>query len=1039
MTQSRPLELRLLGRFVVVRDGREIPAAEFGGRKVRALLRILATRRGSVVPSDVLTELLWGDRPPADPATNLQVLVNRARRALGRGELIVTGQGGYGLTDGPEVTVDAEQFHGAVAAARQSASIDAYLAALARWTGEPLAEDAYADWAVEYRAALNRSYQQALEEAAQLALDGGGGGPAIAVELAARAADAEPLREVAVLLLVRALIAAGDPAAALSRYEQFRRALADELGVDPSAAAQEVQQQLLSGSRPGHAIRRAPVDLHFARLPFVGRAGELAELVAVAQRRGVAVLLGESGTGKSRLLEQLSMRRPVVLVRAFLAEQDEPWSLARSLFREALAADEALVRQLPAPLGAAVRWLLPEVELPVPDTPPDPESRRALLSEAALRVLAAGAATIVIDDLQWADETSLALLDSVLVRLETVGAVFAARPGDAGQRAPVARLLDRLRDTASVVELTPLSATEIGELAGDPSLAARLAAATDGTPIAVLEVLRALAGEGAIARTTQQRWRVLDRAALPRVDELARAGQRTAIARRVAAQPSAVREVLQLLALVARESSARALALAIDQDEAAVLDALGLLSRAGLARLGERGWTVAHDMVGEVVAAALDDSDRARLHGRLARALDALGGEPGAAAEHWLGAGDTARAADAYLEAATRALDAFADGEALVLADAGLTAGRAEPTRAALHAARAEARARRGEIAGARADLRAAIRAHPAGPARARLLARLATVASGAQDLVRAAELAETALVEAGTDSAARAAALEIAAVLDMNLDRAERAEERATEALRLFAQLGDARGRARVLDGRAMATFLAGRIADGTQLLRRAADLFEDSGDLLRVITPRSTAGHGLTFGGKPREGLELTRSALELARTLGHPEGQTYALWHCAEALAAAERSAEAVAAAEEALAIAQQLGHRGWTATAYRALGIARQACGEPDAALAAFQCSLDISENLNLFASWAAARAALVLVSLDRSSEAVPLVHRALAEGPPLGHFEARLAEVELAAARGDPATAELARAALYKADAAGMRQFRDRLDRLANPE
>jgi DNA-binding SARP family transcriptional activator len=74
VTGSHALEIRLLGRFVVLRDGREVPAADFGGRKVRALLRILLTRRGSFVSHDVLTELLWEDRPPADPAANLQVL-----------------------------------------------------------------------------------------------------------------------------------------------------------------------------------------------------------------------------------------------------------------------------------------------------------------------------------------------------------------------------------------------------------------------------------------------------------------------------------------------------------------------------------------------------------------------------------------------------------------------------------------------------------------------------------------------------------------------------------------------------------------------------------------------------------------------------------------------------------------------------------------------------------------------------------------------------------------------------------------------------
>ena len=150
MTAPGALEIRLLGRFVVVRDGREIAAADFGGRKVRALLRILATRRGQFVSHDVLTEMLWGDRPPSDPAANLQVLVNRARRALGRADLLVTGARGYSLAEVHDCVVDTEQFLRSVASAEAmdgETAVAAYRAALADWRGEPLSEDAYVRWA----------------------------------------------------------------------------------------------------------------------------------------------------------------------------------------------------------------------------------------------------------------------------------------------------------------------------------------------------------------------------------------------------------------------------------------------------------------------------------------------------------------------------------------------------------------------------------------------------------------------------------------------------------------------------------------------------------------------------------------------------------------------------------------------------------------------------------------------------------------------------------------------------------------------------
>jgi DNA-binding SARP family transcriptional activator len=1040
VTGTRPLELRLLGRFVVLRDGREIPAAEFGGRKVRALLRALATRRGSVVSHDVLTEMLWGDRPPADPAANLQVLVNRARRALGRPELIVTGPGGYGLVGGPDCVVDAEQFVAAVDRAAElvgGAALDAYQRALASWAGEPLAEDRYADWAADYRDRLLRTRQIALEAAARLAFELGRS--AQAVEYAAEAAAAEPLREAAVLPLVQALAAAGDPAAALERYDAFRRALAGELGVDPSTVAQAVHGQLLRGHSAGAQIRSVPrPDAAFRALPFVGRAAELAALASIGSAPRVVLLIGPSGAGKSRLLEQLAIRSPVVLVRAFLAEQDEAWSLARSLLREALAADVNAAAELPTAIRAALGWLLPELDESSARAAPDPESRRALLVEAAVRLLTVTGSAIVVDDLQWADATSLALVEAVLARLAATGAVVAARPDEARARDDVAGFLTRLRPQAELIDLRALAAADIAELTDDERLATELATATDRTPMAIAEVLRVLATGVALPPTTQHRWRLTSDAAAERVAALAADGQRRAIAARADAQPADVRALLDLLALLAREVPARILAVASDRDERSVLDLLAAAAQSGLARLGERGWATAHDMVAEVLAQQLSADERGRLHGLLARALDASGAEPGEVASHWLGAGDTQRAAVAYRRAAELALDAFAAGEAAALATSGLAAAPPGEGRAALHEARAQARARQGDLAGARSDLRDALAAHPRGPQRARLLGRLATLASGADDLVRAGELAELALVEAGGDAEARAHALEIAAVLDMNLDRRARAHERSAEALALYEQLGDANGTARVLDGRAMATFLDGAITLGTEQLQRVANLFEDSGDLMRVLTPRSTAGHGLVFAGDPAGGLALTTSALELAQTLGHPEGQTYALWHCAEAYAALGRVEQAAAAAREALSVAERIDHRGWTATAWRALGIAHQCAGQLDAALAAFTCSLAASEHLNLFASWAAARSALVLVALGRPAEAAPLVERALAEGPPLGHFEARLARVELAAACGDESTAELAGAALQLADAAGMRQGRDRLAALAGP-
>src|SRR3989449_168827 len=138
------IEIRLLGRFSARRGGEEIPPGAFRQRLTRSLVQILLTRRGSYVARDALTEALWPRRPPADPAANLRVLVNLARRALGDPGLLLTAPGGYSFAGGGSCVVDAEVFVARVAAGQRelaaghpSAALGQLQAALELWGGEP--------------------------------------------------------------------------------------------------------------------------------------------------------------------------------------------------------------------------------------------------------------------------------------------------------------------------------------------------------------------------------------------------------------------------------------------------------------------------------------------------------------------------------------------------------------------------------------------------------------------------------------------------------------------------------------------------------------------------------------------------------------------------------------------------------------------------------------------------------------------------------------------------------------------------------------
>src|ERR1019366_6167924 len=120
-----------------------------------------------------------------------------------------------------------------------------FRAALDTWGGEPLAEDAYLEWAQEDRRHLSLAFLEALEGAATAALVTGN--PAAAGAWAGPGQAREPLRETSAMLVVRALAASGDQAGALAAFDSFRRRLAGDAGLDPSPDAREIRQRVLLG------------------------------------------------------------------------------------------------------------------------------------------------------------------------------------------------------------------------------------------------------------------------------------------------------------------------------------------------------------------------------------------------------------------------------------------------------------------------------------------------------------------------------------------------------------------------------------------------------------------------------------------------------------------------------------------------------------------------------------------------------------------------------------------------------------------------
>jgi DNA-binding SARP family transcriptional activator/pSer/pThr/pTyr-binding forkhead associated (FHA) protein len=245
------MDFRILGPLEVCADRRALP---LGGAKQRALLALLLLHRNEVVSVDRAIDSLWGEAPPPAAAKTVQVYVSRLRRLLGQrgaaGSRLVTRPPGYLLEVAPE-EVDLDRFELLVDEARragasgeQATAAAALRQALALWRGPPLSDVALAPFAQEAARGLEEQRLEALEARveADLAL---GRAPELVGELSALVRE-HPYRERLRASLMLALYRSGRQAEALEAYRAARRALVDELGIDPSPALTQLERAILS-------------------------------------------------------------------------------------------------------------------------------------------------------------------------------------------------------------------------------------------------------------------------------------------------------------------------------------------------------------------------------------------------------------------------------------------------------------------------------------------------------------------------------------------------------------------------------------------------------------------------------------------------------------------------------------------------------------------------------------------------------------------------------------------------------------------------
>lgn len=565
--------------------------------------------------------------------------------------------------------------------------IERYSRAAALYRGPFLAgfalhdSDIFDEWAMTQREQLHRQvleifFTLALHYEATAEYD-------LARQYAWRQIELEPWREEAHRQLMRVLALSGQRTAALAQFARCRTILADELGIDPDAetralyeairigklaavprspvvaaptSAQTPQPAEVTGNPTASTALIAPTTGTTVGLPqslakgrLVGRGRELAQLEqlwdqAQNDQGQLAIVVGEPGIGKTRLIHaliaQIQQQGAVILCGGcYEYEATTPYLP----FVEGLRAHvhthgaDTLRAQL-GPTAAELARLAPEIEVklgvlaPSPSLPPGDERLRLFDNIARfLRSLANKHGLLLfLDDLHWADQSTLVLLHYVLrhLRSSRLLVVVAYRDIELDSNHP---LIDTLAEwnrerLATQIVLERLSRAETEELLVGlieqenhaPAFAEAIYRETEGNPFFVEEVVKALLAQEQLYPADDQQRKGIAELAIPQ-------SIKEAIGRRLRRLSHTCGEILHIAAALGKTFAFAELASVAPTNEDSLLNALDEACAAQLIRPNQAdSFTFTHDKIRETLYQKLNPIRRRRLHQRIGEALEQL-------------------------------------------------------------------------------------------------------------------------------------------------------------------------------------------------------------------------------------------------------------------------------------------------------------------------------------------------------------------------------------------------------------------------------
>jgi DNA-binding SARP family transcriptional activator len=648
-------------------------------RQLRALLYRLAARLEPLSRSH-LAFLFWPDEPDATARRYLTRLLSSLRAALPQPQMLVLSEETAALNPAL-ITADSATF-AQVGVTDETAvlthTITLYRGPFMDGFALPGAPE-YEAWQLQTAHELAAHFLTLL--ATLVARHTAAADYPRAIATARQYLETDNLDETMHRRLIDLYTAVGDRAAALRQYEQCALILERELGVSPLPQTRAaLQPQPTAVPAPTLPLRPS------LALPLLGRHDALAQLTAAYQqmvngrspRGGLILITGESGIGKSRLLREFVAAQPGLVLggSSYPGSQSLPYHPLIQALRATLPRKD-LWRAVPLPWLSELLPLLPDLRTLFPTLAeplaPSPEQAQTRLFAALGQTIHTFATltpvTLCLDDLPWADESTLAWLHFVAGQWAQLPLVILATTS-AAETPPVAPLRQAFARTGrlAVVPLAGLTAAAVQQLLSQlspalpPSLAAQTAArmhvATAGNPFFILEILRELQES--------------DQLVAPPTDLPLPASVREAIQVRVRHLSPMAQQLLDAAAILTPHLNETLLRHTAGRTEAETADALDELLAHHLLQIAPgqtsgASLTFPHGLLPAAILATLTPWRQKLLHRRAGEALAQLQPTNAAAlAHHFAAAGE-------WQSAVTHTQRAAAQAEALYAYEVALT------------------------------------------------------------------------------------------------------------------------------------------------------------------------------------------------------------------------------------------------------------------------------------------------------------------------------------------------------------------------------